>query len=1338
MSSFSASERLLILLLGILLGVLGPSAAPIQADTVPHRYFTSFDGLPSENITALAQTPEGRLWIGTETGLAVYDGHEIRSVALPDSIGTTYISAIQALPDGSVWITPSTGEAVKVQNEGVVKTVALGDRIVQQIVRRGEVLLFVTRRAIWRLRPGQSTATRQLFQYDIRPKELGTTEGAGAGVFNAARGPDGAIWVLDGHLGPGRLHRDGSVSFVEASPQPRSRFWYDIQFSTDGTALVLQGERVHRMDPATGTLEVVMDELGDLTYLSVQGTEAFVTRGQTLLRYNVTEDTWDPPLGPKQGLPESMPTRVLRGQENGLWIGTREGLLFLMEPGARHVEGIGEFPLHNVAQFLSNGSGLWTRTYGSGLVQLRPNRRQVVPNGLVGWRQPIYSRDGRPHALASETRAWYTRDERGEWRRVKDTGGAVEGVIPENGIGYFLHEDGLYRHRADDPGATTQIDQWASDRTYRHDVALLPDGDVLHRSGGAFLRRRPSDGAVVDTIATLQQRPNRGFRQVAVDQAGRIWCAVPYGGIIQVNPDADAQRMILREHRMWSLETVGDSLLIASSRKQGAYLVEARSGSVRRQLTQADGLRSNTVMATHLARDTLFLGHDNGVTRLPTDRLFDVPSSPRSLITGLEVDLESRPLSSDSVLASTERNVGINYAAPSLVNADQVQYEVRLLPQDEDWNKTTHRFTRYTNLEPGTYTFEVRARVGPQPPGASAAYTFTIPPHFYETSWFRFFVAVLLFYVALGAYRWRTYQLRRRQERLQTAVDERTQELKQRTQELAAAKQKTEQQAERLAELDEAKNRFFAHISHEFRTPLSLILSPLQDAVQKATGETITFSGRQVHRMVDSAKRLRRLIDRLLDLATLEAGRMELDRRPGDIASVVERAAEAFRSKAEQKNLTLRVDGPEGRIETKFDPEKVETIVSNLVGNAVKFTPRMGTVVVQIERARRNDVVDAPEGEALSGAVEIAVSDTGPGIASEEQENLFQRFEQVDNSATREHEGTGLGLALTQQLVDLHGGAITVESVVGEGSTFTVYLPVVPVADLDSFSPSAEAPPEGEKTVNESGKQVHTPAAVDSSGDEDGPTILVVEDNGEMRAYLREILSSRWNVLDAQDGEEGWALVQEEQPDLVLSDVMMPGISGVELCERIKGDEALRVTPVLLVTARAGDNAAVQGLSAGADDYVTKPFDVEELRQRIENHLAARAHLEDQYREQVELTGLGTEIEEEVVPFMEEVIEAADDRLSDPDLTVGDLASALALSRRQFTRKVKQSIGEPPGELIHQLRLKRAKALLTGGAESVAEVAYAVGYRSASAFTQAFRREVGKTPTAYVEEHGDE
>lgn len=1346
MFSLPSTGRMVVLFVGVLCAVWGSDVALVRADTVPYRHFTFFDGLPSENITALAQTTDGLLWIGTETGLGVYDGNELRSVSLPDSLGTTYVSAIRTMPDGSVWVTPSTGEAVNVRHHGVEQVVSLGDRIVQEIVRDGDLLFFVTRTGVWRLPVDTSTATWHPFQYDIRPEEVGSRDDVGAGVFNAARGPNGAIWVLDGHLGPGRLRRDGSVSFVGGSQQPTSTFWYDLQFSTGGTGLVLQGERLHRMDPATGTLEVVVEDLGSPTYLSVQGTQAYVTRGQTLLRYDTEDRTWGPPLGPHLGLPELMPTHVHRSQEGGLWIGTREGLLFLMAPGARHVTGIGERPLHNGVQFLRRGKELWMRTYGSGLIQLRPDRRQVTPNGLVGWRQPVHSGTGRVDVLASETRGWYTLGDDGEWVHLEDTGGASEGVVSGNGVGYFLHEDGLYRHAPDEPGPPAQLGRWESGRAHRHDLALFPNGDLLHRSEGQFLRRRPSDGHIVDTVATLQERPQRRLRQVVVDPTGQIWCAVPYGGVIRVDPDTENQPMILREHRMWALETAGDSLLIASSRKQGVYLVDAGSGSVRRQLTQADGLRSNTAMATTLTQDSLFVGHDNGLTRLSTDQLFEAPQSPATILTGLEIELESRPLTVDTVFASTERSIGFDYVAPSLKNADRVQYEVRLLPEYEDWKVTPRRFTRYTNLDPGTYRLEVRARMGDQAPGTAAAYTFTIPPKFYETTWFRFLIGVVFLCLAIGAYRWRTYRLRRRQETLETAVDERTRELQKRTQQLTEEKQKTERQAERLAELDEAKNRFFAHVSHEFRTPLSLIVGPLRNAVKRATDGAITFSDRQVQRMVDSAERLQRLIDQLLDLATLEAGRMELDRRPGDVARIVERVAEAFRSKAEQKDLSLEVDGPNARIETRFDPEKVEAIVSNLVGNAVKFTQSGGTVRVAIQETDRTDFVEGPNGESVVGTVRIDVSDTGPGIAADDQEHLFERFEQVDNSSTRAHEGTGLGLALTQQLVDLHGGTVDVESTPGEGSAFTVHLPLVRVAEPEHHSSAAEATRHRE--VDPARRRSYGTGVTQTDGtDRNGigkeekgtedvqATILVVEDNEEMRAYLQEELSDRWTVLQAADGTEGWRLVQEETPDLVLSDVMMPGLSGVDLCSRIKSEASLRVTPVLLLTARVGDDAALKGLSAGADDYITKPFDTGELRQRIENHLAARAHLEEEYRDRVEVTELGTQVEAEVVPFLEEVVEAAERRLSDPDLTVGDLASALALSRRQFTRKVKQATGQPPGELIHQFRMKRAKALLSGGAQSVSEVAYAVGYRSASAFSQAFRREVGATPTEYIDQH---
>ena len=1322
-------RRLLCLL--VLVGWVGWGPAR-GADTVPYRHFGAADGLPSETVTALAQGPDGLLWVGTESGLVVYDGHEMQRVRLPDSIGTTYISAMAAMPDGSVWVAPSKGEAVQVRREGVIRVLSLGERVVQRVLRQGETVLFVTRQAVWRIPPG-AAARRQPFRYDIRPSSFQSTPGVGAGVFNADLGPDGTVWVVDGHFGPGRLRPDGSVDFVGVPLKRPGDLWYTLRFARDGTGLVLQGERLHRLDPATGRLERVVEGLGSPTYLSVQGTRAYVTRGRTLLRYDTTPGRRRPPLGPAQGLPEQVPTRVLRDREGGLWIGTREGLLHLPAPEARHVESVAGRSLFNVFQFSRDGDALWAHTDGVGLVGLRP-RRHVFPDGLTRWSRPVYAHDGRVHALSVETGDWYRRGLTG-WARLSDTGGAREGLVAPDGRGYFLHDDGLYRHSPDGT-ASVKLVGWSVENTHRHDLALLPNGDLLHRSGAALLRRGREEGTLLDTLASLGARADANLTRLAVDPSGRVWGTYLYGGLQRVALETGTRRTILSEYRMQDVTVAGDSLVIASSRKRGVYLIDPGTMRVRQHLTRADGLRSNLATAAHLTADSLYVGHENGVTRLPHDGLFRSAASPPTLLTGLQVNFEDRALSADSALAATDRTVGVGYTAPSLAHADEVRFEVRLPPRSADWEATDRRFIRYTDLAPGTYRFEVRARLEGQPPGPVATYTFMIPPYFYETTWFRVLVVlggVVL--VGLGV-RWRIRRLKRRQEELEAAVQTRTEEL-------AAEKRKTEAQAERLAELDAAKNRFFAHISHEFRTPLSLILTPLRDALRQASGTEASLRPDQLRRMIGSAERLQRLIEQLLDLATIEAGRMDLDRQGGDLAGTVQRAAEAFRGRAEAKSIDLRVERPSARIETRFDPEKVETIAINLVDNALKFTPEGGTVTVQVDATDETEAVEPPaDAETAVGTARIEVVDTGPGIDPDVQDQIFDRFERVSSRDDSAHEGTGLGLALTAALTDLHGGAVDVDSTPGEGSRFTIQLPIVPVGD----GPSGNGPPTEaeESTAAWTGPPPEPDAAdrregtvADREAEVPEATVLVVEDNDDLRAYLREELSRHWHIRTSADGADAWEAIRAEAPDLVLSDVMMPAPDGFELCRRIKADAALRTIPVLLLTARAGEDATIEGLEAGADDYVPKPFDIAELRQRIANHLAARVHYRERYREEVQLASLDAAVDQDAVPFVERVTAAIDDNMSDPDFTVARLADEVALSRRQLTRRLKDAIGEPPGAFLRRYRLEWARRRLEGGADTVSEVAYAVGFRSPSAFSQSFREAFGHSPSQHLEDSAE-
>ncbi|GAB3550026.1 hybrid sensor histidine kinase/response regulator transcription factor [Spirosoma fluminis] len=530
-------------------------------------------------------------------------------------------------------------------------------------------------------------------------------------------------------------------------------------------------------------------------------------------------------------------------------------------------------------------------------------------------------------------------------------------------------------------------------------------------------------------------------------------------------------------------------------------------------------------------------------------------------------------------------------------------------------------------------------------------------------------------------------------EQLERTVRERTDQL--------------QRQTDKLQELDAFKSRFFTNLTHEFRTPLTLILGP---AEQVLTHTDDPQTKQQVGLIQRNGNRLLRLINQLLDLSKLEAGKMSLTLSPGDLVSLLCSTLQSFESIANQKGVVLLFRATQKRLIVHYDRDKVEKILYNLLSNAIKFTSAGGTVSLSLT----ND-------EAIpEGWIQLSVQDTGAGIPTAKQPYIFDRFYQADASDTREQEGTGIGLALTKELVDVHGGTIHLSSQEGVGTLVIVCLPM---QASSSIGADAEQPKLLDRSTTFSEDTV--------SESEDAPLVLLIEDNDDVRAFIRSSLSGSEScrVIEASDGEAGLQLAQQQVPDLVITDLMMPRMDGYAVCKRLKQDERTSHIPVIMLTARADLDSKLEGLETGADAYLAKPFSQRELTAHITNLIALRQQLREHYSRE-----RGWFMNVPVLPsmervFIERVRTAIDNHLDDEQYSVERLSNDVGLSRTQLHRKLKALINEAPGDLIRLLRLQRAHELLSANVGTVAEVAYQVGFSNPANFSTSFSRHFGYAPS---------
>ncbi len=538
--------------------------------------------------------------------------------------------------------------------------------------------------------------------------------------------------------------------------------------------------------------------------------------------------------------------------------------------------------------------------------------------------------------------------------------------------------------------------------------------------------------------------------------------------------------------------------------------------------------------------------------------------------------------------------------------------------------------------------------------------------------------------------------------------------------------EKTHQILEQRKEVDELKSRFYTNISHEFRTPLTLLMGPLEDSMKKP-GREVSMGKGPLRIMLRNARRLQQLINQLLDISKLESGKMLFQPGRGNLGEFVRTISGTFLSLAESRRIVFIIDVGQTIGDTYFDSDKTEKVITNLLSNAFKFTPEGGTVSIRLTCMEESG--STPRMESV-----LEVADSGKGIGKEHLDRIFERFYQVSDPDTAKEAGTGIGLALTREMVELMHGEISVESKPGEGTKFTVRFPVSEesfTADEIQLSRIDRSPEKG-NAINDLYQPIENVAdAYQKEKDCEKSLILIVEDHPDLRNYIREQLVQIYRVAEAKNGEEGFESALKLIPDLVITDLMMPVMGGIEMCEKLKNHPATNHIPVIMLTARADLNSKLKGLETGADDYIIKPFDTEELRVRANNLIMQRMRLKETFR--MKFATVKEDMEAPIEDLlMQQLLGTIDRHLENPEFTIDHLVSQLNMSRTQVFRKVSALTGYTPKELIRSVRLKKAAGYFRNGHKHVAQVMHRVGFNNQSYFSKCFRDLFGMNPSEYI------
>ena len=1333
--------------------VLLLSSWMVVAQSYQFKHLEVSDGLSNNSVNTICKDRDGFMWFGTTTGLNRYDGYTFKIYQHaendPGSLPDNYITDIVEMPDGRFWVNTGRGYVLFDKEQdcfitdvtGFMKNLESGGVPEQVFVdREGNTCLSVAGEGCYRYKEG---GKRLFFSYvEHSLPEHGVTQIAECSdglllIYNT-----GLLVCLDRATLAIKWKSDEIKKYIPAGKTIEFSLFVDRDnciwaYSLMGIWAYDCGTKSWRTDLTAiwssrpdviihavaqdiegriwvgkdyDGIDVLEKETGKVTSLVAHDDNGRSLPHNTIYDLYADRDgiMW---VGTyKKGVSyysESIfkfnmyewgdITCIEQADENRLWLGTNDHGILLWnrstgkaEPFWRDAEG--QLPNPVVSMLKSKDGKLWVGTFNGGLYCMDGSRVRSYKEG-VG------------NTLASNNVWALVEDDKGRiW--IASLGGGLQCLEPVSGTfeTYTSSNSALLENNV------TSL-CWVDNNTLFFGTA---------NQGVGMMDMRTREIKKIQGQSGNVKLSNDAVNHVYKDSRGLVWIATREGlnvydtrrhVFLDLSSVAEAKGNFIaaitedQERNMWVSTSRKVIRVTVASDGKGSYLFDSRAYNSEDGLQNCD-FNQRSIKTLH--NGIIAIGGLYGVNVFAPDHIRYNKMLPNVMFTGLSlfdeavkvgqsyggrVLIEKELNDVENVEFDYKQNIfSVSFASDNYNLPEKTQYMYKLEGFNNDWLTLplgVHNVT-FTNLAPGKYVLRVKAINSDGYVGIKeATLGIVVNPPFWMSWWAYLLYAVgLVIVLFLARYR----MLKREREKFHL--------------------QQIENEVAKNEEINNMKFRFFTNVSHELRTPLTLIISPLEGMLKETTDE---LQSTRLQLMYRNAQRLLHLVNQLLDFRKGEMSTHQLSLSEGDIISYVHSVCNSFLLMADKKHIQFSFFSGIDTFSMAFDADKVGKIVMNLLSNAFKFTPEGGRVTVMIEH-----VAGTPD------ILEIKIADTGIGISDVDKEHIFERFYQAGHKGVEETTGNGIGLSLVRDFVTLHEGEVKVFDNIGMGSVFVIQFPVKHV-ETQVQLPEETGMPAGDEEDKEMKEE-----AREEMERKNFPLLLIVDDNEDFRIFMRYSLELQYRVKLAVNGKEAWEMMQEELPDLVISDVMMPQMDGNELCRLIKQDKRTAHIPVILLTARQNTEAKLEGLQTGADDYVTKPFNMTILVLRIRKLIElSRYHrvtqgMIDPAPSEIVITSLDEKLIEKAIKYVE-------DNMSRTELSVEELSRELGMSRVHLYKKLLQITGKTPIEFIRVIRLKRAAQLLRESQLHVSEVAFEVGFNNPKYFSRYFKDEFGVLPSVYQE-----